>query len=278
MVARKKSVPRKKAVPQKKATRRKKTAPRKKAEPRKKAAPRKKVARRKKATSPKKTAPRKKATPRMKAAASDERQRMQTILQRLEKEYPDAKCSLDHENPLQLLIATILSAQCTDARVNQVTPQLFARYPTARDLAEADQGELEDIVRSTGFYRNKARNILACARELMLHHDGKVPDDLDSLVRLPGIGRKTANVVLGNAFDIPGLVVDTHVTRLSQLLRLTAQKDANKIEFDLMEVVPRAKWTELAHLFIEHGRKVCVARRPRCAACVLNDLCPSSEV
>jgi endonuclease III len=206
------------------------------------------------------------------------RHRMATILERLEQLYPQAKCSLGHENPLQLLIATILSAQCTDARVNMVTPALFARYPDARAFAEADLGELEEMIRSTGFYHNKARNIIACARELLLRYGGQVPADLESLVALPGIGRKTANVVLGNAFGIPGLVVDTHVTRLANLMFLTAQKDPNKIETDLMEVVPREKWTNLAHLFIEHGRRVCVARRPRCGDCVLHDVCPSSAV
>ena len=207
-----------------------------------------------------------------------QKRRAATILARLEKLYPEARCSLVHASPLQLLIATILSAQCTDARVNMVTPELFARFPTAADFAAADPSELEGLVRSTGFYRNKARNIIACAQQLLLRHGGQVPSTLEELVQLPGIGRKTANVVLGNAFDTPALVVDTHVTRLANLLSLTVQKDPNKIELDLMEVIPRAKWTELAHLFIEHGRRVCVARRPRCNECVLNDLCPSSEV
>ena len=206
------------------------------------------------------------------------RARVQEILARLEKLYPDARCSLDYANPLQLVVATILSAQCTDARVNLVTPELFRRYPTAEDFAGADPAELEERIRSTGFFRNKARSIIACCQELVARHGGRVPTDLESLVQLPGIGRKTANVVLGNAFGIPGIVVDTHVTRLSGLLSLTRQTDPNKIELDLMEVVPRDKWTQLAHLFIEHGRRVCVARRPRCAECVLNDLCPSSEV
>jgi endonuclease-3 len=203
---------------------------------------------------------------------------MRTILSRLERAYPDSHCSLTHQDPLQLLIATILSAQCTDERVNMVTPQLFARFPTAQALAEADPTEVEEIIRSTGFFRNKTRNILGCARELVLRHGGKVPQDLDSLVQLPGIGRKTANVVLGNAFGIPGLVVDTHVTRIAGLLGLTSETDATKIEIDLMQLAPRDKWTALAHLFIDHGRKVCIARRPQCAACVLNDLCPSSTV
>lgn len=212
------------------------------------------------------------------ADAGAAKRRMRTILSRLQREYPDARCSLDHETPLQLVIATILSAQCTDARVNKVTPNLFKRYPTAHDLATAEFPELEEIIRSTGFFRNKAKSVVGCAQELVERHDGEVPQDLDSLVRLPGIGRKTANVVLGNAFGIPGVVVDTHVGRISRLLNLTAHRDPNKIERDLMRVVPRSKWTQLAHLFIEHGRRVCIARRPRCADCVLNDLCPSSEV
>jgi endonuclease-3 len=209
---------------------------------------------------------------------AQERARVQEILARLEKLYPEARCSLDYGSPLELLIATILSAQCTDARVNQVTPGLFRRYGSAADYAETDPAELEERIRSTGFYRNKARNIIGCCKALVERHGGQVPADLESLVQLPGIGRKTANVVLGNAFGIPGIVVDTHVSRIARLLALTGQNDPNKIELDLMEVVPRDKWTELAHLFIEHGRRVCVARRPRCAACVLNDLCPSSEV
>jgi len=159
-----------------------------------------------------------------------------------------------------------------------VTPALFGRYPDARSFAEADQDELEGMIRSTGFYHNKARAIIACCQELLMRHGGQIPADLESLVALPGIGRKTANVVLGNAYGIPGVVVDTHVTRLSERLSLTSQTDPNKIEIDLMQVVPREKWTLLAHLFIEHGRKVCKARRPLCMDCVLNDLCPSSVV
>jgi endonuclease-3 len=200
------------------------------------------------------------------------------LVERLEREYPDAHCSLTHANPFQLVIATILSAQCTDARVNLVTPALFARYPDAAAFAAADLEAVETLIRSTGFYHNKAKNIIACAQVLMQRHGGAVPADLESLVALPGVGRKTANVVLGNAFDIPGVVVDTHVGRLSQRLRLTSHQDPNKIELDLMQVISRDKWTLLAHLLIEHGRQVCQARVPRCAACVLRDLCPSSAV
>jgi endonuclease-3 len=203
---------------------------------------------------------------------------MRTILRRLHKEYPASRCSLTFKNPFQLVLSTILSAQCTDERVNMVTPVLFKRYPTPRALADADLPEVEEIIRSTGFYRNKARNLVGCAQHLVLHHKGKVPDTLEELVALPGVGRKTANVVLGNAFGIPGLVVDTHVTRLSNLLQLADTKDAVKIEHELMQVTPRSEWSNVAHLFIDHGRKVCIARRPQCDVCVLNDLCPSSLV
>jgi endonuclease-3 len=200
------------------------------------------------------------------------------IVERLEREYPEAHCSLTHANPFQLVIATILSAQCTDARVNLVTPALFARFPDAAAFAAADLEEVETLIRSTGFYHNKSKNIIACAQALIARHGGEVPADLDALVALPGVGRKTANVVLGNAFDIPGVVVDTHVGRLTQRLRLTSHEDPNKIEQDLMQVIPRAKWTLLAHLLIEHGRQVCQARTPHCADCVLRDVCPSSAV
>jgi len=208
---------------------------------------------------------------------SDRLPRGREIVARLERAYPDAHCALHHRDALQLLIATILSAQCTDARVNMVTPALFAKYPDAEAFAEADRTELEEMIRSTGFYHNKAKNIIGCCQELVMRHGGKVPQDLDSLVALPGVGRKTANVVLGNAFGIPGVVVDTHVSRLSQRLDLTSNDDPNKIEIDLMEIVPRDKWTLLAHLLIEHGRRVCMARSPRCAGCVLSELCPSSQ-
>ncbi len=200
------------------------------------------------------------------------------LVERLEREYPEAHCSLTHENPFQLVIATILSAQCTDARVNMVVPALFARFPDAAAFAAADLEAVETLIRSTGFYHNKAKNIIACAQALIARHGGEVPADLDALVALPGVGRKTANVVLGNAFGIPGVVVDTHVGRLTQRLRLTSNQDPNKIEQDLMQVIPRAKWTLLAHLLIEHGRRVCQARTPHCADCLLHDLCPSSAV
>lgn len=207
---------------------------------------------------------------------ADRGPRAREIVARLERAYPQAHCALLHADPLQLLIATILSAQCTDARVNMVTPALFARFPDAEAFSEAHILEVEELIRSTGFYHNKAKNIVGCCQELMLRHGGRVPADLDALVKLPGVGRKTANVVLGNAFGIPGVVVDTHVGRLSQRLDLTSHEDPNKIELDLMETVPREKWTLLAHLLIEHGRRVCKARSPQCGACVLSGLCPSS--
>jgi endonuclease III len=207
------------------------------------------------------------------------RERVREILRRLHREYPDARCSLDHANPYQLLVATILSAQCTDERVNQVTPAFFAHFPAAEDLAGARQEDVESLIRSTGFFRSKARSLIGMANGLVDRHGGRVPDEMEALVALPGVGRKTANVVLGNAFGKDeGVVVDTHVTRLSNRLGLTRTKDAARIEQDLMKVVPTEEWTDVAHLFIYHGRAVCKAPRPRCEACVLSNLCPSSRV
>lgn len=201
------------------------------------------------------------------------------ILRRLRAEYPDAHCALDHQSPYQLLAATILSAQCTDVRVNLVTPVLFARYPTPADLAAARPEELEGIIRSTGFFRNKAKSLIGMATAVSERHGGDVPADMDSLRVLPGVGRKTANVVLGNAFGInAGVVVDTHVTRLAGLLGLSKHTDAEKIERDLMALVPQNEWTLVSHLLIYHGRQVCIARRPQCGRCVLASLCPSAEV
>jgi endonuclease III len=206
-------------------------------------------------------------------------QRAATILSRLKAEYPDARCALDHGNAYQLLVATILSAQCTDARVNLVTPAFFARYPTPEVLATADRSEVEEIIRSTGFFRNKARSLVGMAQALVADHRGEVPRTMDQLRVLPGVGRKTANVVLGNAYGInEGVTVDTHVTRLSRLLGLTRHDDAVKIEQDLMPLFPREDWALLSHLLIFHGRQICVARRPRCPDCVLSDLCPSAAV
>jgi endonuclease-3 len=196
------------------------------------------------------------------------------IVRELAALYPDAHCALHHDNPLQLLVATILSAQCTDVRVNLVTPALFARYPDAAAFAGADPTELEGLIRSTGFFRNKARNILECCKQLVAQHGGEVPRTMEELVKLPGIGRKTANVILGNSFDVPGIPVDTHVTRLSGRMALTVHEDAVKIEYDLMELVPRKDWTAFGHRMIFHGRQVCHARKPSCETCTLAAICP----
>ena len=196
---------------------------------------------------------------------------------RLKSAYPDARTALDWTNPLELLVATILSAQTTDVRVNLVTPNLFAKYPTAADYARADPAELEEAIRPTGFFRNKAKSLQGMARALVEDHGGEVPRTMAELVALPGVGRKTANVVLGNAFSIDeGVVVDTHVRRLSNRLGFTDQKDPEKIERDLMETVPREDWTVFSHLLILHGRSVCKSRKPECENCTLNDLCPSA--
>jgi len=205
-------------------------------------------------------------------------ERVQAILSLLEGAYPDARTALDHQTPLQLLIATILSAQCTDERVNQVTPALFARYPDAAAFASASRLELEALVRPTGFYRNKAKSIQTCCADLVARHGGEVPRTLEELTALPGVGRKTANVVLGSAYGIPGLVVDTHVARLSKRLGLTRETDAVKIEFALMPIVPRERWSVFSHWLILHGRRVCVARKPRCSVCPLAPHCPRTGV
>lgn len=200
-------------------------------------------------------------------------------IRRLEATYPDAKCSLDHHNPYELLVATILSAQCTDARVNMVTPSLFARFPDAAALAEADREDLEERIKSTGFFRNKSKSLLGMAQAVVGQHGGAIPDSMEELTQLPGVGRKTANVILGNAFGKNiGIVVDTHVTRVSFRLGLTRETDAVKIEQDLMKIVPQEKWTLFSHLLIFHGRSICVARRPLCEECPLADICPSSLV
>lgn len=209
----------------------------------------------------------------------DAARRAPEILTRLLAAYPDASCALDYRNAFQLLCATILSAQCTDVRVNLVTPTLFDRYPTPAALARAKTGDVEAIIKSTGFFRNKAKSLIGMARALVADHGGEVPRTMDELRMLPGVGRKTANVVLGNAYGInEGITVDTHVTRLSRLLGLTRHDDPARIEQDLMPLFPRDHWALVSHLLIFHGRQVCIARRPRCADCVLNDLCPSSTV
>lgn len=197
------------------------------------------------------------------------------VVRRLQKAYPTAECALQFDSPFQLLVATILSAQCTDERVNQVTAKLFARYPTAADYVDLPVEVLEEEIRSTGFFRNKAKNIKACCQRLMERHGGEVPEDLESLVALGGVGRKTANVVLGTAFGIAsGVVVDTHVGRISRRLGMTQHTDAVKAEADLMQQLPRKEWVLYSHRLIHHGRQVCKSRKPLCDQCTLSDICP----
>lgn len=207
------------------------------------------------------------------------RERSDAIFARLAAEYPGARVPLDFSNPLELLVATILAAQCTDKKVNEVTPELFRRLPTARDLAAVPLPELEELVHATGFFRQKARTVKTLGQALVDEHGGQVPSTMEELVRLPGVGRKTANVVLGNAFGIAeGVVVDTHVQRLSRRLGLTEETEPEKIERDLMELLPREGWIAAAPMLADHGRAVCKARRPECGRCVVNALCPSAEV
>ncbi|MCZ6786574.1 MAG: endonuclease III [Planctomycetota bacterium] len=199
-----------------------------------------------------------------------------TVLRRLHKEYPDVECALNHKSAFQLAVATILSAQCTDEMVNKVTPALFRRYPTPEKLARARRPSVEKLIHSTGFFRNKAKNIQGMADKLVGDHDGRVPDTMIELLALPGVARKTANVILGVIYGkAEGVVVDTHVKRISGLLGLTEETDPGKIEKDLIEILPRKEWIDWSHLLIWHGRRVCVARRPRCDECVLSDRCPS---
>jgi endonuclease-3 len=206
-------------------------------------------------------------------AKQDGEKRVRQIVSILKKEYPDAKTALHHKNPLELLVATILSAQCTDERVNKVTKGLFKKYRSARDYADVDLSELEEDIRPTGFFRNKAKAVKGSCTDLVGRFNGKVPASLDDLVSLTGVGRKTANLVLGEAFGIPGIVVDTHVLRLANRIGLTTKKDPVKVEFDLMGIVPRESWTRFSNLLILHGRAVCAARKPRHEACKIVDLC-----
>ena len=201
------------------------------------------------------------------------KERVIKVLDLLEEHYGPTKCYLTHENAWQLLIATILSAQCTDARVNMVTKELFKKYTSVKDFAEADQAELEQDIRSTGFFRNKAANIIGCCRMLLSEYGGEVPSDIDKLIKLPGVGRKTANVVRGNIYGIPSIVVDTHVRRVSNLLGFTDSQDPVKIEFELMELLPEKNWIAYNTQIIAHGRKICIARRPKCEICFLAGLC-----
>jgi len=205
--------------------------------------------------------------------------RAKKIVTRLRKIFPNPKIALEYQDPLQLLVATILSAQCTDERVNQVTKELFKKYRTARDYAEANVAEFEQEIRPTGFFRAKAKSIIHCCKELVEKHGGKVPQTMEELVQLPGVGRKTANCVLGGAYGIAsGVVVDTHVRRLAQRLGLSKEEDAEKIELDLMEIIPKRDWIDFGNMLIWHGRRTCQARKPNCLECVINDLCPSAEI
>jgi endonuclease-3 len=233
----------------------------------------------------KKPAPKKPAPKKLVASRKPSRRfapaekRAPDIYERLSAEYPDAKCALDHRNPYELIVATILSAQCTDKRVNMVTPALFEKYPNPDALSAAEPAALEGMIKSTGFFRNKTKSLLGMSSAVMEKHRGAIPSSMDELVKLPGVGRKTANVVLGNAFGIDeGVVVDTHVSRLSNRLALSRESDPVKIEQDLMKLFPRDRWTMLSHLLISHGREVCDARRPECERCVVSQLCPSSRV
>ena len=212
------------------------------------------------------------------AKGDNNKKRVGKIITLLKKRYPDAKCSLNFKSPLELLIATVLSAQCTDVRVNIVTKELFKKYKTAEDYARARPEILEDDIRSTGFYKNKTKSIINCCKKISHNHGGAVPATLDELVKLDGIGRKTANVILGNAFGIPGITVDTHVKRVSYRLALTENQDPVKIEYDLMELVPEKEWTHFSHLIIFHGRNTCSARKPLCGECVVEHLCPKAGV
>jgi len=199
------------------------------------------------------------------------------LLPALRKAVPDAVCALHHRNAYELIMATILSAQCTDERVNLVTPGLFKRYPDVAKLAKANPADVERIIKSTGFFRAKTKSLIGCAQGIMREHGGKVPNSMEELVALPGVGRKTANVVLGNAFDIAaGIVVDTHVTRLANRLGLTKHDDPVKIERDLMKVIPKSSWIAISHLLIHHGRRTCFARNPDCPGCAIRSLCPSA--
>jgi endonuclease-3 len=205
---------------------------------------------------------------------AERRKRARAIVRRLARAYPDAACALHYRTPFQLLVATILSAQCTDRKVNEVTAELFPRFGTPRALATADPGAIERLIRPTGFYRQKTRSIQSAAQDVVERFGGKVPETLDELVTLRGVARKTANVVLGNAFGVPGLAVDTHMKRVNQRLELTAEGDPDKIERDLMELIPRKEWTMYTHRVIHHGRVCCVARAPHCEACPLQPVCP----
>lgn len=204
-------------------------------------------------------------------------ERIEGIIRILRETYPDSRTALTHSNPLEILVATILSAQCTDKKVNEITPGLFAKYPTAADFAAADPAELEEQIRPTGFYRNKTRSIIGSARRIVDHFGGRVPDTMEDLITLPGVARKTANIVLSSGFlKAEGIAVDTHVKRLSRRLDLSREEDPDRIEQDLLKIVPREAWLDLNYLLVNHGRALCPARKPRCAECPLAKLCPSA--
>ena len=213
----------------------------------------------------------------MNESITNRKDRIKNIVSILKKEYPNSKCSLIFNSPFQLLVATILSAQCTDERVNKVTKTLFEKYPDAKSFSKLKVAEIGKLIFSTGFYNNKSKNIKAMSDIVYSDYKGEIPNDINSLVELPGVGRKTANVVLGNVFNTPALVVDTHVTRISNLLKFVETSNAEKIEKELCQIVNEKDWSILAHLFIDHGRKVCIANRPQCNQCCLNSLCPSSK-
>jgi endonuclease-3 len=211
-------------------------------------------------------------------SAADRQKRVAAILRRLDKDYPNVTCALQHRNEWELLVATILSAQCTDVRVNLVTPGLFQKYPTVADMAAAPQAELEQEIKTTGFFRNKSKSLIGAARKVLSDFGGKVPDNMDDILTLPGVARKTANVVLGSWFGkAAGVVVDTHVQRIARRLDLTKADDPKKIEQDLMKTLPQDRWVLFSHQIIHHGRKVCIARKPRCAECGLEDLCYAKD-
>ncbi len=214
----------------------------------------------------------------MRESLASKKERLLQILTIFRQVYADADCTLDYQNALQLLIATQLAAQCTDARVNLVTPALFQKYPDVYAFAHADETELQEDIRSTGFFRNKARNIIGCCQMLIKDYNGEVPGTMEDLLRLPGVGRKTANLVLGDFFGIPGVVVDTHATRLSNRMGFTKEKDPYKIEMDLQKVIPRESWAEFCHQLVYHGRQYCDARKPQCDTCPINHLCPKIGV
>ncbi len=213
----------------------------------------------------------------MRETFKNQRIRMKNIVQILKREYPDSKCSLLYDTPFQLLLSTILSAQCTDERVNKVTKKVFEKYPDANSISNLSLSKICQLIYSTGFYNNKAKNIKKMSQEVCEKYNGEIPDDIDLLVKLPGVGRKTANVVLGNVFNQPSLVVDTHVTRISNLLKFVKTQNAVSIEKELCKIVDKENWSIFAHLLIDHGRKICVANRPKCSECALSDLCPSSK-